>query len=319
MSGEAHIVVYEGVISLDVFGIFDALSLADDVLMRSGESPRFRPVLSALDLEPVRMANGVRVVPDRVLDELRASDTLVVPGCFVDRFDTYHAVAEHLRVNPPAGRCVSICTGAFVLAEAGLLDGLQATTHWAYLDVFREMFPQVLVSDDALYVEAGRFWTSAGVCAGIDLALALIRADVGVGVAQEVARMLVVSMLRPGMATQKGVFLTLTPTTHDHFHALQHHILAHVSEDLSVEALAKHMNMSPRHFARQCREHLEVTPAELVRRVRASAAHALIQCTDMGLAQIAERVGLSSAELLRRHIIKEFGVSPAMLRTQEGA
>lgn len=309
--------VYEGVIALDVFGIFDVMSMADELLRQRGMPECFSPVLCALDLEPVRLANGVRVMPDRRLDGMMPGDRLVVPGCFIDRTDEHRAVARYLRAHPPEGMCLSICTGAFVLAGAGLLDGLQATTHWAYMDAFIQAFPNVRACPDALFVRQDRIWTSAGVCAGIDLALALVREEAGAQVALEVAHMLVVHAPRPGLATQRSAHLTFTPTAHEQFHALQYHVFSHVSEDLSVEALARHMRMSPRHFARQCREHLGVTPGELVRRARVSVAHGLIQCTDMGFEQVARRVGLDSAEVLRRHISKAFGVPPSVLRTQQ--
>ncbi len=315
MPAQTCVVVYDGVIALDVFGLFDALSMADEFVRQRDGVAYFNPVLCGTTLAPVVLANGVRVLPDVTLGAMTRHDTLVVPGCFVERTRAYGEVVEHLLESPHQGRCISICTGAFVLAGAGLLDGLCATTHWAYLELFAEMFPDVDVSTDALFVKQGHIWTSAGVSAGVDLALALIREEVGAQIALRVARMLVVQAQRPGAASQQSASLTFTPTENERFHELQYHVFSHVSEDLSVARLAGVMHMSPRHFARQCREHLGVTPGELVRRARVSAAHSLLECTDLGLEQIAARVGWSSAEVLRRHILKSFGVPPSMLRS----
>ncbi len=207
-------------------------------------------------------------------------------------------------------RIASVCSGAFVLAAAGLLKGRTCTTHWRQAPMLKRLFPDLRVEADRIHVQDGQVWTSAGVTAGIDLALAMIETDLGADVAAEVAREMVVYAKRPGGQAQHSALLDLETSR---FAKLNTWMREHLADDLSVEALAARAAMSPRNFARAYAAETGVTPAKAVERMRIDAARAAL-ARGSGIQDIAQRTGFGDAERMRRAFIRFYGAPPAALR-----
>jgi transcriptional regulator GlxA family with amidase domain len=210
-------------------------------------------------------------------------------------------------------KVVSICAGAFVLGEAGVLDGRRATTHWQHLHDLRARFPAAHVVDDGIFVKDGNVWTSAGITAGIDLTLALVEEDHGHGVAMAVAKRLVLFLRRSGNQAQ----FSSPPRRQEEGPQLRDisaFVLEHVDEALPVERIAAGVGMSPRTLSRWCREHLDESPAELVRRLRVEEARRLLEETALPLKDITARTGLGNASTMWRVFTQRLGVTPAAYR-----
>ena len=213
-------------------------------------------------------------------------------------------------------RVCSVCTGAFLLAEAGLLAGRRATTHWSACAALARRHPDVLVEPDPIFVRDGNVATSAGVTAGMDLALALVEEDLGADVAREVARWLVLFLKRPGGQSQFSAPLDGPAATRPSLRELQEWIPAHLADDLSVTALAARAHMSPRNFARAFGRELGVTPAAYVERLRVERARTLLQSGDAPIKLVAAECGFASLETLRRAFARHVGTSPGEYRTR---
>lgn len=213
-------------------------------------------------------------------------------------------------------RVVSICTGAFLLAEAGLLQQRRATTHWQWTQQLARSYPAIQVQADAIWTQDGKFYTSAGVTTGIDLALALIEEDLGSASSLQVARDMVVFLRRPGGQTQFSVALTKRQPESPSLHQLQLWIADHLDSDLSVERLAEHMAMSPRNFSRIFKQEIGETPARYVQQVRVEQARRMLEQDVSSLERIAATCGYRDVQLLRRALQRELGVSPGAYRAR---
>jgi transcriptional regulator GlxA family with amidase domain len=211
-----------------------------------------------------------------------------------------------------------VCSGALVLAEAGLLDGKRATTHWSRVPELRKQYPAVMVEPDSIWVRDGEVWTSAGISAGIDLALAMIAEDLGADIARDVARQLVVYAPRPGGQTQHSRLLDLGGVAR-RFSELNAWIRERLAQPLQVEALAAHMQMSPRSFARAYVAETGVTPAKAVELLRVEAARAWIESGERSLQDVAARAGFGDPERMRRAFVRLLGTPPAALRRVRSA
>ncbi len=222
---------------------------------------------------------------------------------------------HHRRVE----RVISVCTGAFALGEAGILDGHRATTHWMYLDALRARFPRARVVDDGIYVKDRGVWTSAGVTAGVDLALALVEEDHGHALAMRVAKRMVLFLRRSGHQAQFSSALRRQEQAPERLRDLSAFVLDHLDEPLPVERLAAEVGMSPRTLGRWCREHLEESPAELVRRLRLEEARRLLEETPLPLKAITARTGLGDPSTLWRAFVHDLGVTPAEYRQRFAA
>jgi transcriptional regulator GlxA family with amidase domain len=218
------------------------------------------------------------------------------------------------RHGPQAQRIASVCTGAFLLARAGLLDGRRVTTHWAYADALARQFPAVHVDPEPIYVRDGSVITSAGVTAGIDLALALVEEDVGREAALDVARHLVVFLRRPGGQAQFSAQLHAQLARRRPLRDVQHWITERPAADLSVERLAARAGLSPRQFARSFAAETGMTPGRYVDRVRLEAARRELEDTGAAVGQVARSCGYGTPEAMRRAFIRTLGVSPAGYR-----
>lgn len=307
---------------------FDDLQLLDlagplevfDAAGRVARAPLYRTTVVTPGGRPVRTTSGVEIGADADLADLAVDtgidvDTLVVCGGWGTRVLAADAtVLDLVRATAArAGRIASVCTGALVLAAAGLLDGYRATTHWASCAVLAD-HPAIEVEPDQIYVHDRDRWTSAGVTAGIDLALALVEADHGPELAHEVAAWLVVFARRPGGQAQFSATLQAQAARSPAVAEVQRWLPDHLGEDLTVERLAERAGMSPRHFARCFRCETGTTPAAHVESLRVEAARRLLETTDLTVAAIARRVGHARPETLHRAFTRRLGTTPARYR-----
>jgi transcriptional regulator GlxA family with amidase domain len=307
------IVAFPDVQSLDVTGPGEVFSQAN----RRSAQPRYALELVAADSVGVRTSSGLQLVPDRSLDGCRgAIDTLVVAGgTGVREAVRDERLTSWLRLAARRSRRVSsVCTGAFLLARAGLLDGRRATTHWEACDLLGRTFPTVRVEPDPIFVRDGNVYTSAGVTAGIDLALAMVEEDLGPPVALEVARNLVLFMRRPGGQAQFSAALAGQAAARPGLRELQAWIADNLDSDLSVPALAERSFMSARNFARVFTREVGATPGVYVESVRVERARALLEATDLQVEEIATRCGFGTVETLRRAFGRRVHVSPTDYR-----
>ncbi|MER5718327.1 GlxA family transcriptional regulator [Streptomyces sp. NPDC002132] len=303
------VVLFDGVQSLDVSGPVEVFAGAEKHTPGS-----YRIRTASLDGAPVRTSSGLTLVPDGILAETPDPDTLVVPGGEGTRRPDPPLV-DWLRAHGErARRLVSVCTGAALLAAAGLLDGRRATTHWAHSDRLARRHPAVEVDPEPIYIRDGDVYTSAGVTSGIDLALALVEEDLGRDVALTVARHLVVFLRRPGNQAQFSAQLAAQTATREPLREVQHWITEHPADDLSIESLAARAGLSPRHFARAFRAETGTTPGRHVERVRLEHARRLLEDTADGVERISRASGYGTPEAMRRAFLKTLGVPPAEYR-----
>ncbi len=306
----AHQVVlplFPGFQPLDVTGPHEILrAVAGHV------DPGYEVTLVAHEPGPVAAESGLQLVAASALPESGPIGTLLVPGGFGSRaaLRDEALVGWIRRAAARAERVASVCTGAFLLAAAGLLDGVPATTHWRWAGELERRYPAVDVRPDDIYVRSGRIWTSAGVTAGIDLALALLEADHGVRTAQAVAREFVVFLRRPGGQSQFAAPVWTEPAPRPSVRAAQDLVHADPGADLRVPALAAHVGMSERHFSREFTRLLGCTPGDYVEQVRVDTARRLLESEPLLVTVVAARAGFGSAETMRRAFLRRLGVPP---------
>jgi transcriptional regulator GlxA family with amidase domain len=307
------IVLFDRVQSLDVTGPLEVFAGARD---HHGERA-YRVRTASLGGAQVRTTSGLAIVPDGDLrDEGRADppDLLIVPGGAGARRGDPDLVGWIRAHAPRAGRVASVCSGAFLLAEAGLLDGRRATTHWSQCGALRDQYPAVEVDPDSIFVKDENVATSAGVTAGIDLALALVEDDLGRDKALAIARHLVVFLRRPGNQAQFSAQLSAQVADRAPLRDVQQWIAEHPADDLSVEALAERASLSPRHFARAFAAEVGMPPGRYVERTRLEAARRHLEDTAAGIGQTARACGYRTPEAMRRAFVEALGVSPAEYR-----
>jgi transcriptional regulator GlxA family with amidase domain len=303
------VVLFDGVQSLDVTGPVEVFAGAE--LRRPGS---YRLVTASLDGGPVRTSSGLTLAADHALCDAPAPHTLIVPGGQGSRHPDERLLDWLREHGPHADRLVSVCTGAVLLARAGLLDGRRATTHWAYCDTLARHHPEIEVDPDPIYVRDGHVATSAGVTSGIDLALALVEEDLGRDTALTIARHLVVFLRRPGNQAQFSAQLAAQTAQREPLREVQQWISEHPDDDLTVEALAARARLSPRHFARAFQAETGMPPGRYVDRVRLEHARRLLEDTGDGVEEIARASGYGTPEAMRRAFVKALGASPAEYR-----
>lgn len=298
---------------LDVIGPHEVLAVATATLAHAGRRGGYAIRLAGAEPGPVAADSGLALVATEPLPERGPIGTLLVAGGLGARRagrDAPDLVAWLRRAAPRADRVVSVCTGAFPLAAAGLLDGLAATTHWRWTRALAREHPAVDVRPDAIYLRQGRVWTSGGVTAGIDLALALVEADHGPELAQQVARDLLVFVRRPGGQSQFAAPAWAPPAARPAVRAAQDLIHADPAADLRVPEIARRVGMSVRHFTREFTRALGQSPAEYVEHVRVDAARRLLESEAVLVTVAATRCGFGSAETMRRAFLRRLGVPP---------
>jgi transcriptional regulator GlxA family with amidase domain len=279
----------------------------------------YAPELVAPQAGPVTGSSGYALVAQRSIAQARGPlDTLVVAGGSGTRAAVHdrRLVGWIRRRAAQARRVASVCTGAFLLAEAGLLDGLRVTTHWGLCDGLQARYPNLQVDPDPIFVREGRIWTSAGVTSGMDLALALVEEDLGRDIALTVARHLVLFLQRPGGQSQYSAQLSGQMAEREPLRELQAWIAEHPDADLSVEALAQRAGMSPRHFARVFTREVGMTPARFVEEIRVEAARRRLEEAEQSVEEVAAASGFGTAETLRRAFLRVLGVGPAAYRSR---
>lgn len=313
------IVVHDGVQALDVAGPIDVFAEAN---MFVAPSERYETRVIAARTMPLRASNGMKIVPDAGFAESNdAFSVLLVAG------------GPGLPEAPPdpemsgwlveaagrAGLYGSICTGAFSVGHAGLLDDHAVTTHWQNAARLAELFPRARVEHDRIYLRDRRLVTSAGITAGIDLALALVGADHGSSVARDVAKRLVVVAQRQGGQSQFSPFLLAPADENSPIAKVQEHVRAHIGDSFSVEQLAAIAGSSPRNLARLFVKEAGITPHEFVERARIDVARNLLEGTGLPLKAIAYDCGFGTADRMRLVFLRRLGVTPAHYRASFGA
>ena len=318
MSRRVVFVTYPRITALDLVGPHEVFTSAAEIARRSGvDADAYSVSVAAPNAGAVRTSRGPAIVADCALASVRgAIDTLVVVG----GEGAYDAAADPQlvewvrRTAPRCRRVASVCSGAFVLAAAGLLDGRRATTHWASCDRLARAHPFVAVEPDPIFVEDGNVFTSAGVTAGMDLALALVEADLGREVALLTARHLVLFVQRSGGQAQFSAQLGAQLAEREPLRELQVAIAEHPGGDYRVDRLAAHVAMSPRHFARVFRAEIGCSPAVYVERTRIEIAQRLLESTGIAVDAVARDAGFGTVETMRRAFARRVGASPTEYR-----
>ncbi len=307
------VVAFPDLQALDVTGPVEVFDVANRISGRN----EYTIEVAGTRLGRVRTSSGLDLAIDTALGEVAgAPDTLSVAGgagTAAALADT-ELVSQVGRLAKRARRVTSVCSGAFVLAEAGLLDGRRATTHWAWCEAFAARYPAVVVDPEPIYVRDGNVYTSAGVTAGMDLALALVEEDLGRDLALAVARQLVMFLHRPANQTQFSAQLVSQLAERDALREAQRLIAENPGAALTVPTLAAHVGMSERNFARYFRQEVGQPPGRYVASVRIEAARRLLEDTDRAVADIAEACGLGSAETMRRSFVRTLGCGPTEFR-----
>ena len=303
------IVVFDGMKLLDVAGPAEVFAEAN----RFGAS--YRLVIASVDGEDVTTSIGTRFAVSARIGSVKSADTALVSGGdnLIGRPIDPALVDALKTLRPRARRMASICTGSFVLAQAGLLDGRRATTHWRHTRLLARAYPAITVEPDAIFIRDGDVYTSAGVSAGIDLALALVEDDYGVDLVRDVARSLVVFLKRAGGQSQFSALVEAYPPPRSQLRAVTDAIAANPAGDHSVKRLAARASLSTRQLTRLFQTELGTTPARYVETIRIDSARAALDA-GRSVAETAELAGFGSAETLRRVFVTELGISPRAYR-----
>lgn len=310
---------FDQVNALDVVGPAEAFAsaLVDD---GKGPAPGYTVAILGASLRPFRSESGIVFKPQHSLGDDLAIDTLIVPGGRGLRVPrTTALVAAWITKQAPRIRRIgSVCTGIYGIAPTGLLDGRRVTTHWRWSARVAERFPKLRMEQDALYVKDGSFYTSAGITAGIDLALAMIEEDYGSEAALGVAREMVVYLKRSGGQEQYSEPLRFQAESTDPLAALEPWLRGHLRQDLSVDVLARRAGLSPRQFSRRFRATFRQTPAVYVEDLRLSEAQRRLARTNAAIDAVAASVGFASADSFRRAFERRFGIAPGIYRRRFG-
>ncbi|MER7462322.1 helix-turn-helix domain-containing protein [Streptomyces sp. NPDC097981] len=313
------IAAFPGVELLNVTGPAEVFSVATRVAGTG--RPGYTVRIATADGEPVATSSGIRLMADLTLDEVNGNvDTLLVSGAVRVGDHGVEPVLDSGIINwlreaaPGTHRMGSVCSGAHLLAAAGVLDGLSATTHWQTAARLAADHPGVTVDPDPIFIREGRLWTCAGIASGMDMALAMVTEDHGPELALAAARTMVMYVKRAGGQSQFSVPLAPPAAPGDRMDDLRMWIGEHLAEDLSAEALAARLHLSVRHFSRLFHRRTGTTPAAYVESARLEAARGLLQDSTHGLPEIAAISGLGSVESLHRSFRRRLGTTPAQYR-----
>ena len=311
------IVGYPEVMALDIVGAFDAFAIAAEMI--GGSTPAYRCILLSPGAEPFASSSGLRFTPDFALGRApKGIDTVIVAGGGgIRKAATSAPIAEWLMHRASqARRIASVCIGIYGVAPTGLLDGRRVATHWRFAQDVARRFPALVVDPEAIYVEDGPFWTSAGITAGIDLALALIEADHGAEVALQVAREMVVYLKRDGGQTQFSAPLRFQVAARDRLGDLVAWMAAHPQNRLTVEALAERVGGSPRNLTRRFVNSFGLPPGRVIEILRLDEARRRLVTTRGSIEGVARSVGFHSADVFRRAFERRFKITPRAYRNR---
>jgi transcriptional regulator GlxA family with amidase domain len=309
--------LYADALGLDIVGPLDVFTIATECLANTGAgSQGYVTVFSGAEKGPVRLSSGLCLMAERAVGEGEPPDILIIPGGREpDLISRDRDLID--RIRRQAGRAktiVSICNGAFILAACGMLDHKRVTTHWLAAERLARTFPDIDVRQDQIYVRDGNVLTSAGVTAGIDLALAVVEADHGPSIAMHVARLLVLYFRRSGGQSQFSEPMRLRAKAGAAFIKLHDWILKNLDRSLSVEALADIAGMSPRNFSRSFTKTTGIPPGRYVELMRLNRARELLETSDASIKEIAQAAGFGREERLRRAFARHLAVEPSRYR-----
>ena len=308
------IVPMPGIFLLDIAGPCDVFAAADKYL--DGKGGYEILLASPLTTKKIPTKSSVELhCPVTVTSITQPIDTLIIGGFFMPLLEKGDRFFQWLKqVYPKVNRICSVCVGAYALAEAGILDGKTATTHWEYSQQFQHRYPKVKVDTDPFFIRDTNVYTSGGVSSGIDLALAMVEEDHGRELALYIARKLILQLKRPGYQAQFSRLLEIHRLENSIGGKLYTWLVRHLEEDLSIEHLAQHSNMSVRNFARVFMKETGITPAKFVEKVRVEMARRYLEDSDLSIEQIADKCGLGGLISMRRTFIRHMNISPSDYR-----
>jgi transcriptional regulator GlxA family with amidase domain len=310
------VVGYHAAELLDIACVTSALTVANYLHGRA----LYQVSVASPSGRPIHTGSGLTLEAHETLERVTGPlDTLIVSGGigYVDAMDDRFLVAHVRRLAGETRRVAAVCTGAGILAAAGLLDGRRAATHWDHAALLASRFPQVTFDGDPIFVTDGPVCTSAGVTAALDLTLSFIEADGGADLARGVARQLVTYLQRPGNQAQMSMFTAPPAARHSLVQATIDHVAGHLGDDLSTATLAARVGVSERHLTRLFLREVELTPGRFVRRARTEAAAQLLTTTDLTMEAVATRCGFGTPETLRQAFQGRYGVSPSHYRATQ--
>lgn len=309
------IIVFPNAQVLDITGPHEVFSSARWFQESAKSDFIYRVFLLGKDHSPCKMSSGITLVPDYTFDHCPFTlHTLIVPGSETILTSLKdQSIIDYLKKEcDNVVRIVSICTGAFFLADIGLLNNKKVTTHWAYCSDLKKRYPKLIIDADSLFIKHEKIYTSAGVTAGMDLSLALVEEDAGKAIAMRVARKLVMFYKRTGGQNQFSEFIFAQ--SNNHFGDLIDWLIENLSSDISVEIMAQRENMSPRNFSRKFKREFNSTPAKFIEKLRLQHARILLENQSISLKAIAYACGFKSEEQMRRAFQRELCVNPTTYR-----
>lgn len=310
------VIGYDKSTMLDIASVTTSL----DVANRLGARPAYQVRLATPGGRAIICDSGLRLHGQQSLERLVGPlDTIIVSGGYGHEVaaDDPRIVGNVRRLARESRRVASVCTGASVLAAAGLLDGRRATTHWNFARQLADRYPKIIVDPGPIYIREGNIYTAAGVTSALDLTLAFIEEDQGAELARRVARGLVTYLQRPGNQAQMSMFIAAPPPKHHLVRGVVDHVAGHLDGDLSAASLAVEAGVSERHLTRLFLEHLGLTPGRYVRQARTEAAAHLLATTSVPIARVAARCGFGSAETLRQAFVSLYGIPPSQYRATQ--
>ena len=317
-----HIAVYgyDDANAVDIFGPMQVFNTSNDILNNLGLSDRakYKTHLLSADQDTVRLSTGTRVIADTQLKKIRNKKLhtlLIAGGDGAAHQSTNTAVVQALgKLDQKTTRSASVCSGAFILAATGALDGRRATTHWRRAEDFKQLFPQVNLDIDALFTRDDKYACSAGVTAGIDMALQLVQEDHGRRVALETARQMVAFYHRPGGQNQFSAVHGCAQASSEPIQRAQQWLHQHLSDMLDVSMLSDIAHMSTRHFSRKFTAETGLSPARYIAQARLNQARVLLEDSNNSINRVASLCGYSDAEIMRRMFVSELNVTPSQYR-----
>ena len=313
-----EIVLFDNANGLDITGPLEVFSVATKLFRRKEVSNKgYTVTFSGNKTGLTTLSSGLKIQAEMVTGAGSATDNFIIPGGLgVDKVcETPLFIHQIKQKATTSKRTVSICTGAFILAKSGLLQGKSCTTHWSRAAELAKQYPDLNVKPDAIFIKDGNTYTSAGVTAGIDLALALVEQDYGSRIAIEIARILVLYMRRTGGQSQFSAPIELRSKAGEEFSRLHDWILENIESPLLIEDLAEYFAMSPRNFSRNFTEKTGITPGKYVELMRLGKARELLESGKQAIDIIARKCGFQREERMRRAFIRTLGVTPSQYRT----
>ncbi|WP_215399274.1 GlxA family transcriptional regulator [Rheinheimera oceanensis] len=310
------IIIYPDIQALDLAGALDCFGQANQELLAAGQQPYYRHCIIGLNTAPLFAENGLQLTAQYSLDTCPKLDYLIIPGGAGARKLTANQDFMHwlCQRSIATDKVLSICTGAYLLAHSGLVDGLPLATHWRFAADLQTRYPKVQVNATGLYVKSGKFYSSGGMTAGIDLCLAVIEQDLGVAIAQAVARELVMYLRRSGDQSQYASPLKIQHSGEQRFIRLQQWLLANLTKPLTVADMAEQVALSERQFRRVFRVRFAMGPVQYLQQLRLDKARSLLLCDGYSLQRICSEVGIKDPRSLIRLFNAAFGCTPGEYR-----